>query len=268
MSHFGAHLGQEVPTYIEKKIPYIHLFEPQSDIFNQLVKKFKNYNNCFFYNFGLGNNETLVKLYLEKTRKESSSILKPANHLILHPEIIFEGTEEIQIKKYDSLKIKEVNFLNIDIQGYELEALKGCNDSLINIDYIYTEINREEVYENCANLNELDLFLDSHGFIRVETVWWENFAWGDAFYIKKHYLKKNTLYFKKFINSFLSFKFIHNLRKIKNLYITKYLRKFKVLYLKKLLREFKKLKYYLTNYKKYKHYIKKISQKILDVFKN
>jgi len=235
--------------YIEKKIPYIHLFEPQSEIFKELINKFKKYENCSFYNFALGNNDSLVNIYLEKTRKESSSILKPANHLLLHPDIVFEGTEEIQIKKYDSLKIKDVNFLNIDIQGYELEALKGCKYSLNHIDYIYTEINNEEVYENCAHIKDLDLFLDSYGFIRVETVWWENLAWGDAFYIKKEYLNKNTLYFKKLINFFLSFKLIHNLRKNKTVYAKIYLK------------NYKKLKFYLKNYKKYKQYLKKILDK-------
>jgi hypothetical protein len=37
ISHFGAHLGQEIDTYLKNNIKNIHLFEPQSKIFNQLI---------------------------------------------------------------------------------------------------------------------------------------------------------------------------------------------------------------------------------------
>ena len=54
------------------------------------------------------------------------------------------------------------------------------------IDYIYSEVNKAELYEGCAQMNELDNFLGEYGFKRVETYWpetWDN--WGDAFYIKE-----------------------------------------------------------------------------------
>ena len=54
---------------------------------------------------------------------------------------------------------------------------------LHKIDYIYTEINSEEVYKGCNLVIEMDAYLKQFGFKRVETCWtiWK---WGDAFYIK------------------------------------------------------------------------------------
>ena len=47
-----------------------------------------------------------------------------------------------------------------------------------------TEVNRDEVYKNCARVEQLDEFLLTYGFERVETTW-DGETWGDAFYIKK-----------------------------------------------------------------------------------
>jgi hypothetical protein len=41
-------------------------------------------------------------------------------------------------------------FLNFDIQGAELKALKGMEEYLSNVDYLYTEIISDYVYKNCA----------------------------------------------------------------------------------------------------------------------
>ena len=39
------------------------------------------------------------------------------------------------------------NFLNMDVQGYELEVLKGGTTTLEKIEYVMTEVNRAEVYK-------------------------------------------------------------------------------------------------------------------------
>ena len=85
------------------------------------------------------------------------------------------------ICKYDI----DYNFLNLDIQGAELKALKGMEEYLDKVDYIYTEVNEDYVYKGCALVSELDEFLGKYGFTRVETSWAGNCKWGDAFYIKK-----------------------------------------------------------------------------------
>ena len=205
VSHFGAHLGQEIDLYLKNNINNIHLFEPQIQIFNRLVSNHKTKDGLHFYNFGLGSQNKKLKIYLDSVESQSSSILKPKSHLNLHPNIKFQGTEDIEIKIYDNLKIQNINFLNIDVQGYELEALIGCKDSLASIDYIYTEINSQEVYEDCPLVEDLDKFLSDTNFLRVETRWFDNLAWGDAFYIKTKYLSRFDYFKARIKNFFLSF---------------------------------------------------------------
>jgi len=79
----------------------------------------------------------------------------------------------------------DYNFLNLDIQGVELKALKGMEEYLNKVDYIYTEVNSDYVYEKCAIIGEVDEYLLKFGLHRVETKWCGDCRWGDAFYIRK-----------------------------------------------------------------------------------
>lgn len=117
---------------------------------------------------------------------QSSSILDFGLHSQYHPHVhyitAFNGkTALLQdiLPKYDI----SYNFLNFDIQGAELKALKGMENYLNNVDYLYTEVNSDYVYKDCALVNELDHYLKQFGLVRVETKW-TDFKWGDAFYIK------------------------------------------------------------------------------------
>jgi FkbM family methyltransferase len=185
--HVGAHYGEEVLDYVQNGIQNIIVFEPLSNNFDVLNTKLADVNaNIQGYQVALGNDEKSVTMYLSSNHSLSSSILKPKEHLEHHPDVFFEGTEEVEMKRLDSFDIGESNFINMDVQGYELEVLKGGSETLKQIDYVYCEVNRGEMYENNAMIEEIDEFLSPYGFERVETYWPETwYKWGDALYIKK-----------------------------------------------------------------------------------
>ena len=74
--------------------------------------------------------------------------------------------------------------MNIDLQGVELEALKGLGQYIHQVKWIYTEVNRKEVYIDCTNVKDLDLYLKNFGFSRVVTKWCLGKGWGDALYVR------------------------------------------------------------------------------------
>jgi hypothetical protein len=74
--------------------------------------------------------------------------------------------------------------LNIDVQGYELEVLKGLGNLLNDTKLIYTEINTDELYESCPTVEYIDAYLFSFKFKRVEGLI-TDLKWGDAIYIKQ-----------------------------------------------------------------------------------
>jgi hypothetical protein len=87
------------------------------------------------------------------------------------------------IKKYN-ISMSKVNFVNLDIQGVELHALRSMESYLNNIDYIYTEVNIEEVYKDCDQMSDLTEYLAGHNFSLVDARIYREYGWGDAFYIK------------------------------------------------------------------------------------
>lgn len=185
--HIGAHYGEEIQEYVDNGIQNITVFEPLSKNFNILSQRMQNVNaDIQGHQVALGSKKGTATMFLSSNEAQSSSILKPKQHLELHPDVSFDGTEQVEVSLLDDYDIGESNFINIDVQGYELEVFKGGKKTLEKVDYIYCEVNRGEVYEGNAMVEELDEFLSSYGFERVETKWPETYyTWGDALYIKK-----------------------------------------------------------------------------------
>jgi FkbM family methyltransferase len=185
--HIGAHHGEEISEYIRNGIQDIILFEPLSSNFEILEQNVSELNaNISGHQVALGNDEKMVSMYVSDNQQQSSSILKPKLHLKNHPTVGFPGVEEVEMVKLDKYmdETSNYNFINMDVQGYELEVLRGGSETLNHVDYVYCEVNRDEVYENNAYVEEIDEFLSAYDMERVET-FWQGGIWGDALYVRK-----------------------------------------------------------------------------------
>ena len=183
--HVGAHYGEEVQDYIDEGVQDMILFEPLSENFDILKENVRDLNgNIEGYQVALGTQrEGTTTMYVSDNEKQSSSILKPKVHLTHHPNVKFPTTEEVELATLDQYFCYNYNFINMDVQGYELEVLRGGLETLKQVDYVYCEVNRDEVYEHNAYVQEIDEFLSDYDMIRVETDWAGD-IWGDALYIK------------------------------------------------------------------------------------
>jgi len=195
--HVGAHYGEEFKEYLKNNVKIIHAFEPVREnikILNENVKKLKG--NIIIYPFALGNKKIKKKkIFLsENNELQSSSFLRPGLHLIQHPNILFKRKEFVKVDKLDNLDIKDSNFMSIDVQGFELEVLKGSKKTLNIVNYIYCEVNKDETYIHNPLISDIDKYLSRYNFKRVETFfpfyrkfffsYKKYYSWGDALYIK------------------------------------------------------------------------------------
>lgn len=183
--HIGAHLCEESEEYKKNHIANVIWIEAIKEKADECRKK-----GHIVYNIvatDVDNQEVTFKI---TNNYQSSSILELKEHLKEHPEVLVVEERKLTTTRVDTLykneKIDEkfANFINIDIQGVELIALKGMGKLLDNIDYIYTEVNKKEIYEGCCLISDLDSFLSDKGFKRVETKILIH-GWGDALYIRK-----------------------------------------------------------------------------------
>jgi hypothetical protein len=62
----------------------------------------------------------------------------------------------------------EYNFLKIDVQGYELEVLRGATNSLQAFEAVLLEVAIIEINEGAPLLHEVTTFMAARGFIASE----------------------------------------------------------------------------------------------------
>lgn len=189
--HLGAHDCEELQYYLADGIYPNQVI--WIDAMNEKVIQAKERGIPNVYNAVISDTEEEL-LFKITNNGQSSSILDLATHLEHYPTI--NVIEERRVTTttlkhfFEANKINPAsyNFWNFDIQGAELKALKSAGDILHVADALYLEVNVQQLYKDCALLDELDNFLREKGFQRVLTEL-TGAGWGDAFYLKSSYLQ-------------------------------------------------------------------------------
>lgn len=117
----GAWIGDTTETFLKKKC-IVHSFEPRPDTFVCLLNNCPN-ANC--YNIALGNGK-------------SYNTEKRGGNTGAYP--LIDGNKKTI--KLDSIWNGKLDFLKIDVEGYEAEVLKGASNTIIkNHPILHLEIN-------------------------------------------------------------------------------------------------------------------------------
>jgi len=186
--HLGAHECEELKKYMSIGVSPNNIYWVEA--MSNKVAKMKSMNVPNVFQGLIDEVDGKSVTFHITNNGESSSILEFGSHAKNHPHIHVVNTQTMTTKRLDTfitennIPIEKINFLNFDIQGVELRALKSMEKYLQNIQYIYTEINTEYVYKDCNLIEELDIYLKMHGFKRVLERIYKQYGWGDAFYVK------------------------------------------------------------------------------------
>jgi FkbM family methyltransferase len=193
--HIGAHNCEELGDYISGGVNLSNIYWIEA--LPRLVEKNKRSNPLLNIYQAVIYDEDDKEIEFNITNCDgdvnnfaSSSILEFGSHETSHPQVRVVDKVKMKTSRMDSvinkyaINMKNVNFINLDIQGVELHALKSMESYLNNIDYIYSEVNTEEVYKNCDQMADLTTYLAEHNFRLADARIYKQFGWGDAFYIK------------------------------------------------------------------------------------
>lgn len=197
--HIGAHLAEESPSYDKYFNAPILWIEAQPQLCSELVKRLNSKTNTVI-EACVSDKDGEDVMFNVSSNSQSSSMLSFGTHSVSYPDVIVSERITLKTKKLETILHgrKIPDFINLDIQGVELRAIKSLGNLINHVDAIYTEVNKCEVYEKCDLIGEVDSFLIQKGFRRVATRWQLNAGWGDALYISKN-VKRRSL--RQFVSS-------------------------------------------------------------------
>lgn len=191
--HCGANLAQEKELYDQLIDGEVLWIEALPDVFERMKIMIQPFHRQTAIKACLSNVDgKTVAFNISSNDAQSSSYLEFGEHLKIHPDVSFVDCVALKTMRLDTLfnllerDISKINFLNLDLQGAELDALQGAGKILNQIDYILTECNNKRTYVGCPLVTDLDDFLSD--FHRVETGEWVGECWTDCLYVRKSLL--------------------------------------------------------------------------------
>ena len=146
----------------------IYSFEALKSEFKKYINLVSSFKNIKAYNYALGNIKKKTRMNIASS-PDSSSLLE-INEIQSKEFGTFETNfyEEIEVRRLDEWldQIKDFNsiLMKIDVQGFELEVLKGSKQVLKHINYLYIEASSVELYKNQPLLENIKDYLFEEGF--------------------------------------------------------------------------------------------------------
>lgn len=187
--HIGAHEAEEAVAYRKQQIENVWWIEANPELIPKLKHILRRYPSHHLIEAVVTDKDGDEVTFHVTNNMQSSSVLDFGTHTKVSPDVHFTHDLTLGTRTVDSIaaehNIRDVNFMNLDIQGAELLALTGAETFLKNVDYIYTEINVDELYVDCVRLKHLRSWLSKHGFRLVEKQMAGAAGWGDGFFVRQ-----------------------------------------------------------------------------------
>lgn len=192
----GASGGQEIPLFKSSGVTHAVMIEPLDYPFSILSANTRGIENYMPVQSAVGATDgEAVTFFVASNDGQSSSILKPAQHLSAFPSVAFN--EKVTTNSFTldtiarSVKVTNSNFpdqydlIYIDVQGAELEVFKGASKCLLSSKYIFTEVGFGGGYENDVSYLRLTQYLDAFGYKLVSLNIDPTHGYGDAFFMRR-----------------------------------------------------------------------------------
>ena len=167
----GANLGDwtYILHQINPNLKHVVMFEPQQKLQDKLRNMHLPGVEKIVYPYGLGENEEQIAI---QGGTASASILKATDlQHYYFPGSLNEENEEIEVKVLDNIYAEDnlpyPDVIKLDVQGFELNVLKGARQVLSNAKYLVIELSYEEFYLGQPQLGEVIRFLEENDYTMV-----------------------------------------------------------------------------------------------------
>jgi len=174
--------------------------------------------------FAAGKMNSTRNLYVTKDEGKSSTYVPNYEFLERFPEVDrFDTIKEIEleINSIDEIFSKQIDFIKLDIQGSELDALEGADKSLRNVLGVEVEVEFMHLYAGQPLFGSVHKFLEDRGFEFVDFInlcRWERdsltglgqLVFADALFLKAPETVMNMNLPETDVKKYLSILYIYN----------------------------------------------------------
>jgi len=192
----GAYDGRET-LRIAKLWPHasIHTFEPVPELFEKLKANTAHLPHVHCYQMALSDATGTATLHISENptkpgrASQANSLLKPDKRLELSP-LIFPHTIQVPTITIDDWAaqhtIDHVDFLKLDVQGYELNIIKSSPRILQSVKVILTEVEFVQAYQGQYLYADVKSWLESHGCTMIGKDFTHDIDWffGNALFVR------------------------------------------------------------------------------------
>jgi FkbM family methyltransferase len=168
----GANRGQ-FALDVEAVLPETNVFsfEPMFEAAQVYRKLFSNNSLYSITTCALGSRAGTSTLHVSAADDSSSLLRIGAGQIALFPGTSERGTRVVDVEPLDAAIdpdcLVDPVLMKIDVQGYELEVLRGATRTLPGVRWVYVECSFEELYDDQPLAGEVTRWLFDHGFALV-----------------------------------------------------------------------------------------------------
>ncbi|MCI5122963.1 MAG: FkbM family methyltransferase [Candidatus Electrothrix sp. AR5] len=165
----GANKGQFSIT-ARKYFPGAHIiaFEPINKPAMKYRSIFKDDSQTRLVEAAIGPKNEFLEMHISKAVDSSSLLPIGPKQVAIYPGTEETHKETVEVGPLESfISSSELNgacLLKIDVQGYELKVLTGCENLINKFNAIYIECSFVELYEGQALAHEIINWLHEHDF--------------------------------------------------------------------------------------------------------
>ena len=196
----GSHHGESIDLYLKNfnNIKKLYSFEPYSESYKILKKKFSNNSSIYIYNLAISNEKGSRNLNIVEA-EDGQSTLNEINQesvwylikkIFMASKKLYTRKELVKVDKLSNLYNGNIDFLKIDTEGNELEVLKSCDHLLKKTKFIFIEIHNSKMFKN-YNSDLIYEFLKTNSFVEIKRFKFPLMNWNDVVFMNKNLVNPN-----------------------------------------------------------------------------